>query len=295
MCTKTKNGFLTNIKVILILLLFLFPISLWSQWNNSGIEEIPPHLAINDTLLINDNTNLNFDNMGLSKTYETCYYKKTKRYRKKKYRKKRKINHRRYGKQKKFRYYKIKRGDTLFGISKKFRTSINTIVSINKLNKRNRIFKGMVLKIPLKIKNRKRNRNKRYAKRKRKKIYIKNRPRFTWPVKYIGNYLNDGLKGVKAIGIIIVSRQNSRVLSSASGTVVKIGRMRGFGKYIVVKHRYRFITVYSNMGMITVSEGERIQKGKMIGRIDRLSNKLHFQIDYAGKPLNPLRYLPRKS
>ena len=187
-------------------------------------------------------------------------------------------------------YYKVKRGDTLTRISKQYNIPITSVLSLNNLKNENKIKKGFILKIP--------------AGKSASNITKKNRvneqmpqggiaPRFRWPVRNVIDYHNDGLNGVKPIGIIITGKPGSTVLSSASGTVKKIGTMRGFGKYIVIHHSGRFATVYANLDQITVSEGDKIQGGNAIGRINNFDRKLHFQIDLEGKPENPLKYLPK--
>lgn len=117
---------------------------------------------------------------------------------------------------------------------------------------------------------------------------------FLWPLKKVDKYKSDGEEGVKAIGIIITGPARSRVISSEAGVVKRAGYMRGFGKYVVVNHGNRYLTVYSNLMVINVREGDRIGKGESIGLISD-DRTLHFQIDYAGKPRNPLEYLPEKS
>jgi len=185
--------------------------------------------------------------------------------------------------------YTVKKGDTLSHISKKYNIPLASILTLNKLKNENNITKGLILKVPLK----------RSSCTSRKNIVDKQNsnsnviPRFQWPVHHVVGYHNDGLNGVKSIGIIITGKPGSTVLSSAPGTVKKIGSMRGFGKYVVIHHSGRYATVYANLDRITVSEGDKIQAGNAIGKINYFDRKLHFQIDLEGKPENPLKYLPK--
>ena len=187
-------------------------------------------------------------------------------------------------------YYKVKRGDTLTRISKRYNIPIASILSFNNLKNENKIKKGFILKIPA---------GQSASAISRKNIVNEQMPhksvapRFRWPVDNVIDYHNDGVNGVKPIGIVITGKAGSTVLSSASGTVKKIGSMRGFGKYIVIHHSGRFATVYANLDQITVSEGDKIRGGNAIGRINNSDRKLHFQIDLEGKPENPLKYLPK--
>jgi len=84
-------------------------------------------------------------------------------------------------------------------------------------------------------------------------------------------------------------RSGAPVLSSARGVVEKIGTMRGFGHYVIIKHERHYLTVYSRMSGINVSEGDTVGRGRMIGT---QGDELHFQINRAGRPLDPLALLP---
>jgi lipoprotein NlpD len=188
-----------------------------------------------------------------------------------------------------FNSYKVKKKDTLTRIAKKFNITVSTIQKYNRLDDKHSIKIGMTIKIP------------RFKSAANSTQSVNNtlcipggtRPRFRWPVPHVVEYKNDGRDGVKPIGIIITSVPGSKVISSAPGTVKKIGSMRGFGKYIVINHSGRFNTVYANLNEIHVSEGYSVQSGVIIGRIHASDKKLHFQIDREGKPENPLKYLPK--
>jgi lipoprotein YgeR len=183
--------------------------------------------------------------------------------------------------------YKVKNGDNLSKISKKFKVPICEITSINKISKEDKIYKGMILKMPVnKITNKT---NIEYASHDDKH----KKPVFTWPIKNVYNTKRDGLDGVKPIGIIITGEPSTAVFPSADGIVTKVGTMRGFGNYIILKHSSQYLTIYSNLKDIKVNEGEKVRCGKNIGRLD--GNKLHFQIDYSGRPQDPYIYLTRKS
>jgi len=141
-------------------------------------------------------------------------------------------------------HYTVQQGDTLTRISKKYNISVTSISSLNNLKNENNIKKGVILKIPVK-------QVASYLSKKRigneQTTYNKDKPRFQWPVHQVIDYRNDGLNGVKPIGIIITGKPGSTVLSSAPGIVKKIGTMRGFGKYIVIHHSGRYASVYANL------------------------------------------------
>ena len=187
-----------------------------------------------------------------------------------------------------FTHYKIKKGDTLTKISKKFSISENEIIKNNNI-KNKKIYTGMNLKIPITDTI---NKSENYSSKNSRPDVNKNKPDFCWPLSDVFATERDGLDGVKPIGIIITGKSRTNVLSSADGVVTKVGHMRGFGNYIILKHVNKYLTIYSFLKEVKVREGENIKKGKMIGCLE--GNKLHFQIGHSGKHADPLIYLAKK-
>lgn len=186
--------------------------------------------------------------------------------------------------------YKVRRGDTITKISKIYNVPSGQIISLNNISEKG-LKTGYILKIPTKTK------LSAYSSKKtpaQKHLPISVKSFFRWPLDHVDNYKSDGDNGVKPIGILISGKPGSVVVSAAPGTVKKIGHMRGYGKYIVINHTGRFATVYANLSQISVNEGEKIHAGNKIGNIPGNDKKLHFQIDYEGKPEDPLKFLPKK-
>ena len=72
--------------------------------------------------------------------------------------------------------------------------------------------------------------------------------------------------------------------------------IRGYGKLIVIKHDNNFNSVYAHNREILVKEGQTVARGQKIaelGDTDADTPKLHFEIRQSGKPVDPMRYLPR--
>jgi lipoprotein YgeR len=195
------------------------------------------------------------------------------------------------GKGKGFTHHKVRPGDTLTNIAQRYSTTVALLQSSNNLKNQNSIKSGMILKIP--ASRTVLSSSSKITSEPGKPMILKNTPRFQWPVHHVINYHQDGLDGVKSIGIVIVGKKGSSVFSSAPGRVKKIGSMRGFGKYVVITHSGRYSTVYANLDRINVASGDTVNTDIQIGYINSYDRKLHFQIDFEGKPENPLKYLPK--
>lgn len=182
--------------------------------------------------------------------------------------------------------YRVRKGDTLYGIARKHGVSLADLQAANGVSSR-KLSPGMVLKIPG-PKGVQAHPHKTDVAEK-----IPGAPCFQWPIRRIVSFRRDGDSGVHPIGLIIAGNPDSVVYTSANGVVKKVGQMRGYGRYVVIKHEGKFMTVYSNLGEVHVKNGDMLDYGDLIGRVSS-ANILHFQIDREGKPQNPLLYLPKK-
>lgn len=188
----------------------------------------------------------------------------------------------------KSKIYRVRKGDTIYSIARKFHVTPDALSARNNLSSSSALFPGQRLKIPSSQKN--------TAERTPKKVDDESAPvssavRFAWPLRSILSVRRDEASGVRPLGIVIEGAPNSSVVCAAKGTVEKIGIMRGYGRYLIIKHESHFLTVYSGLKDIFVAEGVEVRRGKKIGTHE---GSLHFQINRAGRPINPLELLPER-
>ncbi|MGB2078296.1 MAG: peptidoglycan DD-metalloendopeptidase family protein [Vibrio sp.] len=97
-------------------------------------------------------------------------------------------------------------------------------------------------------------------------------------------------------GLDITGQLGQAVNSTANGTVVYAGdALRGYGNLIIIKHNEEYLSAYAHNQKLFVKEGDSVQAGQKIalmGNTGTDSVKLHFEIRYKGKPVNPKNYLP---
>lgn len=119
--------------------------------------------------------------------------------------------------------------------------------------------------------------------------------RWVWPAKgkIVGSF-NKAESGNK--GIDIAAAKGSPVYAAADGKVVYSGSaLRGYGNLVIVKHTETFLSAYAYNDTIDVKEREWVSAGQQIatmGNSGTDSVKLHFEVRYRGKSLDPMRYLP---
>ena len=117
---------------------------------------------------------------------------------------------------------------------------------------------------------------------------------WTWPTKgqLLRGFSQTGRKGVDIggkLGQPVYAAGDGRVVYSGSGLL-------GYGKLIIVKHDKNYLSAYAHNHRILVSEGDEVARGQRIAQMGRTGAdrvKLHFEIRRDGKPVDPLRYLPK--
>ncbi|WP_255252518.1 murein hydrolase activator NlpD [Enterobacter sp. CC120223-11] len=118
-----------------------------------------------------------------------------------------------------------------------------------------------------------------------------------WPTdgKIIENF-SGGDGGNK--GIDIAGSKGQAITATADGRVVYAGNaLRGYGNLIIIKHNDDYLSAYAHNDTMLVREQQEVKAGQKIatmGSTGTSSTRLHFEIRYKGKSVNPLQYLPQR-
>lgn len=97
-------------------------------------------------------------------------------------------------------------------------------------------------------------------------------------------------------GIDIGGYTGQPIVSAKSGVVIEAGSMGGYGNATIIDHGGGIATLYGHQTSISVSVGERVSQGEVIGTVGSTGYStgphLHFEVRVNGSPQNPLNYLP---
>ena len=195
----------------------------------------------------------------------------------------------------------VKRGDTLYSISRQSGVSIGDLARLNGLRSPYVIVPGQKLALGdrehetprAKTSTASRSVTRRNASP--APSADKSGIHWSWPAR--GNLLarfdsNDGAKGIDIAG-----SRGDAVRAAAPGTVVYLGSgLRGYGKLIIIKHNSEFLSAYAHCDRTYVQEGNVIKGSQKIADMGSTGTKrvmLHFEIRYRGVPVDPLKYLPK--
>ena len=198
----------------------------------------------------------------------------------------------------------VRRGDTLYSLSKENNISLTRLAAINGLKKPYIINPGQTLRLK--------------GKPQLTSIASTNQVRATrvtrpvvapvvspvetnrsvswqWPVKgkLLGRFNKDKNEGK---GIDIAGKEGNTVKAASAGKVVYSGNgLISYGNLLIIKHSRSYLSAYAHNRKLLVKEGETVKAGQKIAELGKTGAekpKLHFEIRKNGKPVDPLKYLP---
>ncbi len=104
--------------------------------------------------------------------------------------------------------------------------------------------------------------------------------------------------GTTHYGIDIGARMNTPIRAVTAGTVIEAGPARGFGLWVLLRHRDGTVTVYGHMNTIVRFAGAEVVAGEIIARVgmrgEATGPHLHFEVWPGGiraKRINPRPWL----
>ncbi|MEO3741434.1 lipoprotein YgeR [Kosakonia oryzendophytica] len=199
--------------------------------------------------------------------------------------------------------YTVKRGDTLYRISRITGTSIKDLAGMNGLSPPYTIEVGQQLKVKGSAKTA--SSSGKGSGKTAKVVPSSAVPQSSWPPvgdrcwrwpttgKVVMTYstAEGGNKGIDIAG-----SRGQPIYAAGAGKVVYVGnQLRGYGNLIMIKHSEDYITAYAHNDTLLVNNGQSVKAGQKIatmGSSDTDSVKLHFQLRYRATAIDPLRYLP---
>ncbi len=191
-------------------------------------------------------------------------------------------------------YHTVKKGQTLWRISKTYGVDMQTIAEYNDIYDKSRIYVGQEIFIP------------GAGKQLEVEVYkvdtdetgtiVVHKGMFVWPTEGTVYSLFGVRWGQMHSGLDISANAGIPVLAGGDATVVYAGRKGGYGNLVILKHGDGYETYYGHLSVISVSVGDTVAKGKKIGLIGSTGKStgphLHFEVRKDNKVRNPLFFLP---
>lgn len=204
-------------------------------------------------------------------------------------------------------HHLVEAGETLYSIAFGYGRDVRDVARWNRIKRPYTIYPKQKLRV-IPIKSDRKTKKQKTQKASQLKIVnnriqVKQKPRsgtklkWAWPTKgrvsSTFSYRDPGRRGIEILGI-----KGQPVLASAAGRIVYSGNgLRGYGNLIIVKHNETFFSAYAHTQGVVVKENEKVKLGQKLADMSNTGSdktKLHFEIRRNGKPVNPLRYLPKR-
>ena len=184
--------------------------------------------------------------------------------------------------------YRVVRGDTLFGIGRRFSLAVGEIRDINSLSENHVLREGDVLRLPRGPSTNALPASTQAAQNSSSGAGL-TMPitSMRWPVAAQEvNYMTGKLNGVVITGV-----RGEPVTSLTRGTVLSAGPYRGFGRVVIIQVDGGYIYVYGGCESLYIKEGDRVGPGTVLGRlgVDAVSNRpqLFFMVYRGNAPIDP--------
>lgn len=124
--------------------------------------------------------------------------------------------------------------------------------------------------------------------------------KFRWPVR--GRIISDfGAKpgGGRNEGVNLAVPEGTPVKAADDGTVIYSGNeLKGYGNLVLLRHDEGWVSAYAHNSVLNVKRGDKIRRGDTVALAGATGSvtqpQVHFELRQGNKPVDPLKYLPRR-
>ncbi len=99
-------------------------------------------------------------------------------------------------------------------------------------------------------------------------------------------------------GLDIANKKGTPIYATADGVVRTVKRLKNFGKFVSISHKYGYQTNYGHLSRIIVKKGQKVKRGQIIGYMGDTGRStgthLHYEVKRYNHYRNPIKYLVRK-
>lgn len=203
--------------------------------------------------------------------------------------------------------YVVQKGDTLYGIARKYNIKLNELLSLNNLDNSSTIKIGQKILVPAEISGSNKtgasvsksggtakpagsssntSSDKKPGSPGKNNASSTNIPSkgVSWP---ISNPVVKNISG-KVGGVQLTGKDNESVVAVREGTVMYTGVYRGFGEVIFIQSKTGLIYSYSGLNKVSVKKGDYVVFGAELGKTGRGNDSsIKFMVFQNGMPVNP--------
>lgn len=102
-------------------------------------------------------------------------------------------------------------------------------------------------------------------------------------------YIHKGVDIAGGYGMPVVATANGRVVEA------RYDGVSGYGRYVLIEHKYGFMTRYAHLSNSYVDEGDEVVQGQRVGALGTTGNTtgahVHYEIILGNQVLDPVSFL----
>ena len=192
--------------------------------------------------------------------------------------------------------YTVQKGDTLYGIARKYGIKLPELLAMNNLDNNATIKIGQKLTVPgtvsaaknepAKVTQKQLDSTQAEASKQKVNTAVSVVSGVTWPL------ANPSVRNIsgKVSGVQLTGRENEAVKCIREGTVMYTGVYRGFGDVVFIQSKTGLIYSYTGLGSVKAKKGDYVLAGTEIGRTGKGSeSSIKFMVFQNGKPVDPVK------
>lgn len=210
------------------------------------------------------------------------------------------------------RIYEVQKGDTLYGISRKFDIRLAELLSMNALDSNATIKVGQKLKVSKQDSSSNpvssgQNSNPSPEKKSESSSvassYVSSGSSSSSASSSSGSSKNSSSSSVswplsnpsvkkvngKVSGVLLTGKELEAVTCVREGTVMYTGVYRGFGEVVFVQSKTGLIYSYTGLGKVTCRKGDYVTFGSELGRTGKNDSSIKFMVFQNGMPIDPYK------
>ncbi len=97
-------------------------------------------------------------------------------------------------------------------------------------------------------------------------------------------------------GIDIAAPEEMPIVAAGKGRIMRAGWDEYLGNFVEIQHGFGYVTVYGHCSRHAVREGDRVDRGQVIGYLGRTGEAsaphLHFEVWKEGEAIDPRKVIP---
>ncbi|MCB9361100.1 MAG: M23 family metallopeptidase [Flavobacteriales bacterium] len=96
-------------------------------------------------------------------------------------------------------------------------------------------------------------------------------------------------------GMDFTAPRGTPIYATGKGTVIQAdSKASGYGRHVRIDHGYGYVTLYGHMSKIAVEEGDKVNRGDIIGYVGNTGLSAgphcHYEVRKNGEPVNPVNF-----